>query len=199
MKTSSATSPSAPWQLSVFIGWMGCSISYWLARETTDAQVPIKCRVISSIHFDEDHSVPYTIMMWYGMEALSALMALCEGDPPVMSGFPPRDSLPWKVNNVGLWSFGGFFYIFIVILNKLLNKQWRCWLFETPWGPIVTLINGEHMRNIYTEKYMADSRLAPNQWETLLQCNVLSHWLGSKPRINPDLDIRSNMFSDNGR
>ena len=62
------------------------------ARETTDAQVPIKCQVISSIHFDEDHSVPYTIMMWYGMESLSALLALCEGDPSVMSGFPPMES-----------------------------------------------------------------------------------------------------------
>ena len=26
---------------------------------------------------------------------------------------------------------------------------------------------------------MTDSRLAPNQWETSLQCNAISHWLGA--------------------
>ena len=32
----------------------------------------------------------------------------------------------------------------------------------------------------------ADSRLAPNQWETALQCNAVSHWLGANlgPALN---------------
>ena len=28
-------------------------------------------------------------------------------------------------------------------------------------------------------KHRADSRLAPSQWETVLQCNAVSHWLGA--------------------
>ena len=31
----------------------------------------------------------------------------------------------------------------------------------------------------------ADSRFAPNQWETSLQSNAVSLWLGVKPRIKP--------------
>ena len=36
-------------------------------------------------------------------------------------------------------------------------------------------------------RYRADSRLAPSQWETLLQSNAVSHWLGAKPRISPKI------------
>ena len=31
----------------------------------------------------------------------------------------------------------------------------------------------------YGDGYRVDSRLAPSQWETLLQCNGVSHWLGA--------------------
>ena len=56
------------------------------------------------------------------MEALSTLLALCEGNPPLTGGFPSQ-----RVSNVGLWC------IFVAILNKLLNKVLRSWWFETPW------------------------------------------------------------------
>ena len=34
-------------------------------------------------------------------------------------------------------------------------------------------------------RYRTNSRLAPSQWETSLQSNAVSHWVGSKPRISP--------------
>ena len=37
--------------------------------------------------------------------------------------------------------------------------------------------------------YRADSRFAPSQWETALLCNDVSHWLGAKPRISPDIAV----------
>ena len=35
-----------------------------------------------------------------------------------------------------------------------------------------------HVANLTCEMHRADSRLAPNQWETSLQTNTVSHWLG---------------------
>ena len=32
---------------------------------------------------------------------------------------------------------------------------------------------------IYTDYFKADSKFVPSQWETLLQGNVVSHWLGA--------------------
>ena len=32
--------------------------------------------------------------------------------------------------------------------------------------------------NLLSWKFRADSRFAPNQWETALRCNDVSHWLG---------------------
>ena len=48
-------------------------------------------------------------------------LALCDGNPPVTSGFPPQ-----KVSNAELWR------LFIGSLCKLLNRQSSCRLFETP-------------------------------------------------------------------
>ena len=33
--------------------------------------------------------------------------------------------------------------------------------------------------------HRADSRVVPSQWETSLQSNTVSHWLGAKPKISP--------------
>ena len=37
-----------------------------------------------------------------------------------------------------------------------------------------------HGTNLGLSKCMADSRFAPSQWETSLQSNTVSHWLGAK-------------------
>ena len=38
-------------------------------------------------------------------------------------------------------------------------------------------VNGKYIRY-----YRADSRFAPSQWETVLLCNDVSHWLGACPK-----------------
>ena len=55
------------------------------------------------------------------MDTFSALLALCEGNPPVPGGFP----LQWPVT----WSFDVFFDL---RLDKRLSKQLRSQWFETP-------------------------------------------------------------------
>ena len=58
----------------------------------------------------------------YHMETLSALLALCEGNPPITGGFPPQ-----RAGNAG---FGDFFD---VSQNKQLTKHSSRRWFETPW------------------------------------------------------------------
>ena len=59
------------------------------------------------------------------METFSMLLALCEGNPPVTSGFPSQRPVTW--------SFDVFFDLH---LNKQLNKQSRRWWFEMPSGSL---------------------------------------------------------------
>ena len=60
--------------------------------------------------------------LWHHpMETFSALLALCEGNPPVTSEFPSQMPLTW--------SFDVFFDLH---LNKQLSKQSRCQWFEMP-------------------------------------------------------------------
>ena len=55
-------------------------------------------------------------------------------------------------------------------------------------------------------RYRADSRLAPSQWETLLQSNAVSHWLGATlesalrypgqgQQLHPTVHVGCNYFS----
>ena len=55
------------------------------------------------------------------METFSALLTLCEGNPPVIGGFLSQRPLTWS-----------FDFFFDVPLNKRLGKQSRRWWFETP-------------------------------------------------------------------
>ena len=57
--------------------------------------------------------------MRHQLETVSALVALCKGNPPVTSGFPSQ-----MVSNA---DFDVFFYI---SLSKRLNKRTRCQWFE---------------------------------------------------------------------
>ena len=56
------------------------------------------------------------------MKTFPALLAPCEGNPPVTGGFPSQRPVTR--------SFGVFFDI---RLNKWLGKQWGCRWFETQW------------------------------------------------------------------
>ena len=60
-----------------------------------------------------------------------------------------------------------------------------------------------HRTNIYVIKsihsnvtpimYRADSTLAPSQWETSLQSNAVSHWLGTNPQSADSIGLRPAM------
>ena len=89
---------------------------------------------------------------WHDMETLSALLTLCEGNPlpdskvhgAHLGPTGPRWAPCWphELCYLGwdrwfyhkgpvMWSFDVFF---VVILNKLLNKQLSCWWFEILWA-----------------------------------------------------------------
>ena len=69
-------------------------------------------------------------LIWcHHMETLSALPALCEGNPLVTGGFPSQRA-----------SSTGFVVFFDVSLNKLLSKQLHCWWFEMPWSSCVLTV-----------------------------------------------------------
>ena len=70
------------------------------------------------------------------------------------------------------------------------------WWLKMTWHPIsvrqlptiiltITIMSNQSLRNIginhikAIKHYRADSRLAPSQWETALQCNAVSHWPGA--------------------
>ena len=65
----------------------------------------------------------HTIYPWWHhqMEAFSALLALCEGNPPITGGF--LSQRPVTRN---------FDVFFNLLLNKRLSKQFIRWLFQTP-------------------------------------------------------------------
>ena len=55
------------------------------------------------------------------METFSALLVMCEGNPPVTAWFPSQRP-----------ATRGFDFFFNLRLNKLFNKQSLCWWIETP-------------------------------------------------------------------
>ena len=69
------------------------------------------------------------------MEALSELLALCEGNPPVTGGFTSQKA-----------SSTGFDIYFNVSLNKLLKNQLNIQWFDTSWRScditVMHMING---------------------------------------------------------
>ena len=72
----------------------------------------------------------------------------------------------WMPNGSKL-IFTGDIYNLISILSHFVNSR-------TTSHNVVTM-PVPHMRNIFRP----DSRLAPSQWETVLLCNNVSHWLGA--------------------
>ena len=82
----------------------------------------------------------YVATAWYhDMEMLSVLLALCEGNPMVTSGLPHKGT--------AVQSFDVFF---VVIMNKLLNKQLRGQYFEVEWYACVCHSNGNDSTAVMT-------------------------------------------------
>ena len=73
----------------------------------------------SGISYRKIYTVPW---LCHDMETLSPLLALCEGNPLVTSGFPSQ-----------MARMESFDIFFVVSLNKLLNKQLSCQWFVMSW------------------------------------------------------------------
>ena len=84
-------------------------------------------------HVIELKMVFYHQFAWWchGMEMLSVLLALCEGNPSVTGGNPHKGPVMQILD-----------IFFVVSPNKLLNKQWICQWFEMHyhWYNDMTLI-----------------------------------------------------------
>ena len=129
----------------------------------------------------------FGIYAWWRhqIETFSALLAICAGNSPVTGEFPARRPVTR--------SFDVFFDL---RPNKQLSKQWWGWWFETPSCPLWRHCNGTAIcastRSLDAWKneslceelcvraqFGADSRFPPSQWQTSLQSNAVSHWLGA--------------------
>ena len=81
-----------------------------------------KTGVISELRLREHTSRQFTISWWrHQMEAFSASLVLCNGNPPMTGGFPSERPVTQ--------SFDVFFDL---RLNKRLSKHSRRWWFEAP-------------------------------------------------------------------
>ena len=82
-----------------------------------------------------------SISWWrHQMEAFSALLVLCAGNPPVPGDFPAQRPVTQ--------SFDVFFYLHP---NERLSKQSWGWWFETPWLPLwrhSNILHNTHNRHI---------------------------------------------------
>ena len=63
--------------------------------------------------------------------------------------------------------------------RKAINSL--CWEVTFCAKPICWCLICQHWHDKYVERchFKADSRIAPGQWETVLLCNDVSHWLGA--------------------
>ena len=74
----------------------------------------------------------------------------------------------------------------IVSINKMLNKQWRCRWFKKPRRSCNVTVNATVSQRVCLTLCGFCGHLfvyAPNQWETTLHCNVVSHWLGAYKKV----------------
>ena len=90
----------------------------------TDVCVVYCYRFYSSWPIDASLAPSIYLSPWWRhqVETFSALLAFCEGNPPLNDGFPPQRPVTRS-----------FDIFFDVRLNKRLIKQTRCRWFETPW------------------------------------------------------------------
>ena len=107
---------------SSFIGWVHPQKDPWyIAAVGKSWLVPHVLEIMDLVFTRLNCNVPTRMMMsWH--QTLSALLALCEGNPPIISGFPSQRPV---IQN--FWNY------FDASLNKLLYKQSSHWWFEMQW------------------------------------------------------------------
>ena len=96
-----------------------CHIHYCYILRTNVAVLQTK--FASAFPWMKMYEVYQKLISWWchQMETFSMLLALCEGNPLVTSGFPSQRTVTWS------------FVFFDLCLNKRLSKQSRCQRFET--------------------------------------------------------------------
>ena len=123
-------------------------------------------------------------MIMPSMETLSVLLALCQANSPVTGEFPSQRPVTQS-----------FDIFFDMRLNKRLSNQARLRWFETPSSSLrrhcyENVCRAERVAmNIewlfFFARFQAGciiravTRFAPSQWQTVLLCNNVSHWLGA--------------------
>ena len=82
--------------------------------------------------------------------------------------------------------FQGFTWFQVLCYRQNTRNQIKSWLFLKKFSyfhanPICTILDSLGCANFHHvhDCCRADSRLAPSQWETSLQNNAVSHWLGA--------------------
>ena len=111
------------------------------------------------------------------MEIFSELLVFRAGNSPVTGEFPTPSQ----------WRGAFFFFFFDLRLNKRLSKQSWGWWSQTPSRSLWRHCNDIYHKSLkpceqffwMTCVYRADFRFGPSQWETSLQSNPVSHWLGA--------------------
>ena len=107
---------------------------------------------------------------------ISAILALCEGNPPVTGGFPSQRSVTRSFN----------VFVFDLRLNKRLSKQWKRRWFETPSSSLwrhctVGLISSAAtygFDRVFLSQcviqclmvYLKFSKPNPQNWKNILKC-----------------------------
>ena len=106
------------------------------------------------------------------METFWALLALSQGNQPVVGGLPSH-----RASNAGIDVF------FVVDVNKLLRKQSRCGSFETPWHILWRHCNGN-----FTISW---ELTIPDIFPTINALSDISEILLSKWDLSRDIFARS--------
>ena len=84
------------------------------------------------------------------------------------------DRIRWKIKYIHLLLHLNHFHLVRVRQYwRLIDTCWYC-----HWKIVILSCYGYDMIG-HTCIFRADSRLAPSQWETSLQSNAVSHWLGA--------------------
>ena len=71
---------------------------------------------------------------------------------------------------------------FLVYVQDFLHEDPKTWKEINPKTSTMRDVSGKeskHIETIIQAIYRIDSRFAPSQWETVLQSNTVSHWLGA--------------------
>ena len=101
------------------VAWCHQATSHFLNLSWPSSMYPYDDNRPQWVKSESKHPVTWK----HDMKMVSSLLALCEGNPVVTGGFPPKQPLIQSLS----------FDVFFVVGLKLLNKQSTCQWVEMPW------------------------------------------------------------------